>query len=146
MQKQPYWRQCIKEEKIYLAVPGSSSYAKRSSIALHEVREEGFVMLSTHRLFGVVCNKFCASVGFMPRVVFESDSPAAVQKIVSAGIGLAFWPEYSWGDIKNQGITLLPISYPICQRELIFALYKRPIRSIYAEDFYEYLLRQCSLN
>jgi len=145
LQKQPCWRRCIKEERIYLAVPGNSSYAKQKFVALDQVRNEGFVMLSTRRLFGVVCNKFCASVGFVPNVIFESDSPAAVQKIVSAGIGIAFWPEYSWGDVSGHDITLLPISFPVCQRELIFELYRRSVCSVYAEDFYEYLLGQCSM-
>ena len=138
--KQNYWRRCIKEEKIYLAVPSDSLYASLPSINLTEVRHEGFVMLSTSRLFGVVCNKFCSSVGFVPKVVFESDSPAAVQNIVSTGMGIAFWPEYSWGALKNDRVVLLPISNPICQRELIIELFDRPVRSAYAEDFYEYLL------
>ncbi len=140
--KEPYWRRCIKEEKIYLAVPRNSAYAELSSVDLKQVRHEGFVMLSTSRLFGVVCNKFCSSVGFVPKVIFESDSPAAVQNIVSTGIGVAFWPEYSWGMLKNDSVVLLPISNPVCQRELIMELYDRPIRSAYAEDFYEFLLEQ----
>lgn len=142
LRQQPYWRRCIKEERIYLAVPSKSVYAKQDTIALEQVRHEGFVMLSSYRLFGVVCNKFCASVGFSPRVVFESDSPAAVQDIVSSGIGIAFWPEYSWGAVKSKDVVLLPISEPICQRELIMDLYQRPVRSAYAEDFYEFLLEQ----
>lgn len=141
-QKQPYWRRCIKEEKIYLAVPKNSAYGELESIDLAQVKNEGFVMLSASRLFGVVCNKFCSAVGFVPKVIFESDSPAAVQNIVGTGVGVAFWPEYSWGAVKNGDIMLLPISNPVCQRELIIELYDRPLRSAYAEDFYEFLLEQ----
>ena len=140
VQKLSYWKRCIKEEKIYLAVPANSAYANLQHVDLAQMRNEGFVMLSTSRLFGVVCNKFCSSVGFVPKVIFESDSPAAVQNIVSTGIGVAFWPEYSWGAVKNTNIRLLPISNPICQRELIIELFHRPVQSPYAEDFYEFLL------
>lgn len=141
-QKRPSRRRCIKEEKIYLAVPKNSAYAELETVDLSQVRNEGFVMLSASRLFGVVCNKFCTAVGFVPKVIFESDSPAAVQNIVGTGVGVAFWPEYSWGAVKNDDIVLLPISSPVCQRELIIELYDRPVPSAYAEDFYEFLLEQ----
>jgi len=139
---QPLWKRCIKEETIYLAVPRHSPYASRPEIDLTDVRQEGFVMLSTSRLFGVVCNKLCAAVGFVPRVIFESDSPAVVQNIVGSGIGIAFWPEYSWGEVNATDVKLLPISNPICQRELIMELFHRPFQSPYAESFYEFLLKQ----
>lgn len=140
--KRGYKARCIKEESIYLAVPQSSRYADKSAIALEEVKDENFVMFSNSRLFGVICNKFCSIAGFTPKVLFESDSPNAVQNIISTGVGVAFWPEYSWGRVKNKNVVLLPISKPICQRELIIELSNRAQRSTYAEQFYEYLLKR----
>lgn len=135
-----YLKRCVKTERIYLAVPRDSAYAKRDSIALSEVKEEGFVLLSSSRLFGVICNKFCSIAGFYPKVLFESDSPGAVQNIIATGTGVAFWPEYSWGELNNENVRLLPISEPICQRELIVELLERLPRPAYAEDFYQFLL------
>ena len=137
-----YVRRCVKEERIYLAVPKDSAYVQRGAIELNEVKDENFIMLSNSRLFGVICNKFCSIAGFLPKILFESDSPIAVQNIIGMGTGVAFWPEYSWGKIKNKNIVLLPISSPVCQRDLIIELYSRLPRSEYAEDFYEYLLDQ----
>lgn len=135
-------RRCVKEERIYLAVPKDSAYANRSSIDLREVRDDSFVMFSNSRLFGVICNTFCSMAGFTPKILFESDSPMAVQNIISTGTGIAFWPEYSWGKTRNKNVVLLPISYPVCQRQLIFELHDRTPTSRYAEDFYEFLLKQ----
>ena len=135
-------RRCIKKERIYLAVPKTSPYAGRASIDLRELRGEDFVMLSDSRLFGVICNKFCAAAGFSPKILFESDAPAAVQNIISAGLGVAFWPEYSWGKVNGDKVTLLPISFPLCQREIILELYERIPPCAYAADFYDYLIQQ----
>ena len=135
-------KRCVKEEKIYLAVPKNSRYAGLESIELGAVKEEGFVMLSSSRLFGVICNKFCSIAGFYPKILFESDSPIAVQNIISTGTGVAFWPEYSWGKLKNKNVKLIPISSPVCQRDLIIELHNRLPKSEYAEDFYQYLLRK----
>ena len=137
-----YINRCIREEKIYLAVPKNSIYSSYSSIDLTTVKDESFIMLSNTRLFGVICNKYCSIAGFLPKILFESDSPAAVQNIISMGAGIAFWPEYSWGKINNKNVALIPISYPICQRDLIIKLHSRLPKSSYAEDFYKYLLRK----
>ncbi|MBQ8295634.1 MAG: LysR family transcriptional regulator [Clostridia bacterium] len=142
-----YVKRCVKEERIYLAVPRNSVYAKRKEIDLIEVKDENFIMLSSSRLFGVICNKFCSMAGFLPKILFESDSPVAVQNIISMGSGVAFWPEYSWGKVKNKNIVLLPIVNPVCQRDLIIDLHERMPKSEYAQEFYEYLLKQlkCSV-
>ena len=139
-----YLRRCVKKEKIYLAVPKDSQYAEESAIDLRAVRNESFIMLSNTRLFGVICNKFCSIAGFYPKILFESDSPTAVQNIISMGAGIAFWPEYSWGKLHNKNLTLVPISEPVCQRDLIVELYERYPQSLHAEDFYNFLLKKLS--
>ena len=137
-----YTHRCVKKEKIHLAVPKDSKYAQAPSIELSAVKNESFIMLSNKRLFGVICNKFCSIAGFYTKILFESDSPTAVQNIISMGAGIAFWPEYSWGNLDNKNLTLVPISEPICERDLIIELYERQPRSVYAEDFYNFLLKK----
>lgn len=130
-----------KEEQIYLAVPRQSKYANYPSVDLKEVKDENFIMLSSLRLFGVICNEFCSMAGFNPKILFESDSPTAVQNIISMGAGVAFWPEFSWGKIKDKNVVLVPIATPVCKRDLIVRLYDRTPKSKYAEDFYNYFVR-----
>ncbi|MBQ6905758.1 MAG: LysR family transcriptional regulator [Clostridia bacterium] len=137
-----YLHRCVKKEKIYLAVPKDSSYAEVSSIELSAVRNENFIMLSNTRLFGAICNRYCSIAGFYPKIIFESDSPTAVQNIISMGAGIAFWPEYSWGKLHNKNLKLVTISEPICERDLIVEQYERQPRSLYAEDFYNFLINK----
>lgn len=137
-----YLHRCIKKEKIYLAVPKSSKYAELPSIELEEVKNESFIMLSNTRLFGAICTRFCSIAGFYPKILFESDSPTAVQNIISMGAGIAFWPEYSWGKLNNKNLTLLPISNPICQRDIIVEIHERHPKAMYAKDFYDFLIKK----
>ena len=139
-----YIRRSVLEEKIYLAVPKDSAYGKLDSVALSEVKDEEFVMLSGSRLFGVICNQLCSAAGFSPKVMFESDSPSAVQNIISTGAGIAFWPEYSWGTLTSDSVKLLTVTAPECKRELITELYDTGKQAQYAEDFYEFLVRAFS--
>ncbi|MBQ9746931.1 MAG: LysR family transcriptional regulator [Clostridia bacterium] len=137
-----YLRRCVKKETIYLAVPKASCYAGKEAVELREVQNESFIMLSSTRLFGAICSKFCSIAGFQPKILFESDSPTAVQNIISMGAGIAFWPEYSWGKLQNESLTLVGISSPECRRDLIIELHERLPRSVYAEDFYNFLLKK----
>ena len=132
----------VKEEQIYLAVPKNSVYANFSSIELSAVKNEKFIMFSSSMLFGVLCNKYCSESGFQPNITFESDSPSAIQNIISTGIGVAFWPEFSWGKTKNKNVVLIPITKPNCKRNLIFELYSKKTKSKYAENFFNFLIEQ----
>lgn len=143
----PFQKRCIIEEKIYLAVPHTQEYKNKTSIDLKEVKDKGFVNLSGSRLFRVVCDKFCESVGFKQHVIFESDSPATVKNIIKAGAGIGFWPEFSWGEFPLSDVNLIPIHNPICQRELIVGLHGNISNNHLATEFYEFLLsyikKQC---
>lgn len=139
--KKPLAR-CVQKERIFLAVPKNSPYEQSPALDLAAVENESFVMLSSKRLFGAICNKYCSIAGFTPKILFESDSPIAVQNIISMGAGIAFWPEFSWGRLQNKNLTLLEIATPICERDLIVELYNRQPKSRYAEDFYHFLIQK----
>lgn len=130
----------IFEEKIYLAAPRETEYDGRASISLEEVKDKGFISLSGARLFRAVSDKFCESVGFKPNITFESDSPATVKNIIKAGSGIGFWPEFSWSEFPVEDINLIPITNPVCKREIIVGLNADTSETDTAADFYEFLL------
>jgi len=132
-------RRCVIKERIYLAVPKNSKYAKKTSVSLEEVREEKFVNLAGSRPFRTICDKMCANAGFKPTIGFESDSPIAVQNIIGAEAGIGFWPEFSWRKVDNKKIALLTIENLGCERDIVIEMHKSATNSDYAENFYEFL-------
>ncbi len=129
-------------EKIYIAVKNDSPIAKKKSIRLDEIKEEGFVSLSSQRSFRSMCDLFCQSAGFSPRIVFETDNPYTVQNLVESGIGVGFWPEKSWGK-QAENVKLLPISYPECSRTLIIEKTDNRMTDA-VEDFFNYVKEKLS--
>ncbi len=128
------------EEEIFLAVPKNSRYAKKSSVHLSEVKEEGFVHLAGSRTFSALCDTFCMQAGFKPHIAFESDSLIAVKNVVSASAGVGFWPAYSWGKLPSDAV-LLPIRNQECKRVLTVSLHESPYPSAASKDFYEFLVK-----
>ncbi len=139
--KNPTAHQVAIEEKFYLAVPADSKYAKYSEIDLAEVSEEGFIVMADTRPIRSICDQFCLAAGFTPDIVFESVNFESVRSLISAGMGVGFWPEYSWDTTRNyQNMTLLPIKSPDCVRDIIFTYNPQFSENEIAKDFYDFLI------
>jgi DNA-binding transcriptional LysR family regulator len=129
------------EEKFFLAVPASSPYADYDEIELSEVSEEGFIMMADTRPIRSICDQFCLEAGFSPDIVFESMNFESVRSLISAGLGVGFWPEYSWESAENsKNMVLLPIKSPECKRDLIITYNKEFSENPVAEEFYHFLM------
>lgn len=126
-------------EEIYLAVPKNQRYQGRTSVCLAEAAEEGFISLLGSREFRYICDRFCQHAGFTPKIIFESDNPAAVKNMIAANMGIGFWPEFTWGSIENEQVRLLKIEEPVCQRDIIINYNRNKMDSRNVIDFYEFL-------
>lgn len=106
-------------ERIFLAVPNNKKYSALSSINLQSVEQEDFISLMGSKQFRYICDRFCHQAGIVPKIIFESDSPAAVKNMIGANLGIGFWPEYTWGEVENESVKLLEIENPSCQRSIV---------------------------
>jgi len=105
-------------EEIFLAVPIEHRLAKRTSIHLSEVSEEGFINLKYGKALRDRTDSFCKYAGFSPHIIFESDDPATVRGLIRAGQGIAFIPAISWGGSTGSSMVLLHIDEPECMRSI----------------------------
>ena len=106
-------------EKIFLAV-SAQKYNTGDKISLFQLGEEGFISLLGSRQFRAVCDRICHRAGFKPKVIFESDNPAAVQNMIAAGMGVGFWPEFTWGKPSGH-VRLMTIQDFVCYRDIILS-------------------------
>lgn len=128
-------------EEIFLAVPEKSQYYIRNSVFLEEVAGENFISLAGSRPLRAICDRFCMEAGFFPKVIFESDSPTTVRKLIAAGLGVAFWPAYSWGKIPMEHVALVPIVSPVCKRDLVVTCHEDIMDVSIRADFYRYVVK-----
>ena len=126
-------------EKIFLAFPAEHRLAKREKINLTEVEKDGFISLMGSKQLRWICDKFCRQAGFEPRIIFESDNPAAVKNMVCSNMGICFWPEFSWGNLQKGSAVLLEIEQPLCEREIIFKCRENKLDNRAVRDFFEFL-------
>ena len=126
-------------ERIFMAVPHSSPYAHCSSVFLKDFAHQDLISLSGSRSIRSICDRYCLHAGFTPNIIFESDSPDTVKNLIAGGLGVGFWPHYTWGQENMEQITLLPIAEPTCQRDLIVQLHRHAINHEEVVDFFHFL-------
>lgn len=117
----PYSREdtYVFTEKIFLAVPDNELYRSLECIPLSKFKDSGFISLAGSKQLRQMCDKFCMMSGFTPNIIFESDSPHVVRDMIGMNLGVGFWPQYSWGEDNGNHVRLIPISSPLCQRDII---------------------------
>ena len=130
----------ILEENFFLAVPAESPYARRTGINLAETAREGYIGMNNSKLIRTICERFCMTAGFTPQIIFESDVPSAVQNLIGAGLGVGFWPEYTWGPVTTSNVVLIPIENPVCRREVLVTFYNGAEDNPHVVDFYHYIV------
>lgn len=132
-------RQEVLQEEIFLAVPKHSELAKRTSVDLRDLKEEGYIRLGHSWELRSICDDFFRRAGIRPQMVFESNSPEAVRNLIEAGLGIGFWPEKSWGGTPGPRVQLIPISYPICRRNVLFTMFAQAKDKPVIEDFMNFI-------
>ena len=130
----------IFSEEIFLAVPNSSEYAQKDCIHLSEIAGKNFISLAGTKGLRSICDRFCLHAGFKPNVVFESDNASAVKNLISASIGIGFWPQHTWESHDGNGMTLLSIAEPKCQRDIVVQLHNNSESHEEAFRYYKYLI------
>lgn len=124
------------DEEIFLAVP-KGKYGK--AVFLKDVQNEGFICLQGSKQFRSICDKYCHHLGFKPNVIFESDNPTAVRNAIAAGIGVGFWPQFTWGNEKNENVDLVKISDFSFKRDIVISYNYARADNENIRGFYQYL-------
>lgn len=129
----------VVDENICLAVPDDPRFHGLTQVRLKDFREANFISLYSQKRFRQACDRFCHEAGFAPHIYFESDSATTVRNMISAHMGVGFWPAFSWGRPVDQGMRLLEISQPRCRRRIAIQLQKNRVDSRIVEHFYHFL-------
>ena len=124
-------------ERIGVALPASLGIDSVGS--LDELEGRQFVMLAGSKGFRRVCDELCAARGFVVGNAIESDSPDAVRELIGLGLGVGFWPEFSWGGLEGSSARFAPIADEGFVRCLEVRLEPRADDSPEARRFFEFM-------
>ncbi len=130
------------EEEILLVVPQSFLTTTENSVALSEFSTSEFISLSRGTVFRSIMDFYCRKAGFSPFIVYESNTPSTVRSLVSAGLGVSFWPRLTWGFFSdNNPVKTLHIKDVNCRRTLYCSVPPESKNSEATQLFKDFLIQ-----
>lgn len=128
------------DEEIFLAVPRDKLSKYQPVDKLASFADAPFITFTGAKPFKAICDHLCAIAGFTPHLAFQSDNPTAVRNLIAAGLGVAFWPSFSWGPLNSSQVELLHITAPICRRRLLIRKSDVVLPGSMQEDFFRFAI------
>lgn len=107
---------CLYTEELFAALPKDHPFAQRSSIELRELANEPFITLKPNYSLRILADQFFAISGISPDILFEGDDINTTAALVSARLGVSLLPRTAVGERAD--LVFLPISFPVCKREI----------------------------
>lgn len=99
------------EDHLTVCVPDDHPLAERKSISIAELKEEHFIVLTDAYVHHEQLMKACASYGFKPQIVFESDEIQTVKSMVASGAGISLIVSMA---VQNMpGLVTVPLEEPL---------------------------------
>jgi LysR family hydrogen peroxide-inducible transcriptional activator len=103
-------------EPLFAALPKKHALARRTSIALRDLRKEPFLLLRDGHCFRENAVAACDRARISPQVVFESGQFSSLLALVGAGVGVSLVPAMAV-DRRSQ-VRFLRISDPAVSRTI----------------------------
>lgn len=125
------------KEDVYLAVPQGHRFAGRTSIRLDELAKDPFIGYKEGFPFQKMNDSLFQEAGITPNFVCRVDEPAAIARLVQAGLGVALVGNCGG---PNARMNLLHIEYPVCQRNFQIVWYEKRYLSLAARKFRDFLV------
>ena len=120
-------------------MPDAPRFDGISRARLADFADARFISLIAHKQFRQDCDRLCAEAGFRPRITFESDSPETVRDMIAAHMGVGFWPAFTWGRLRGDGMKLLELESPKCMRGIVIQRGSNRVDSRVVDQFYALL-------
>ena len=101
---------CILQESIILALPENHPFSDQTSISLHALADESFILFPAKMgpVFYEQIINTCQQAGFSPKVAQEAVQMQTIIGLVAAGLGIAFVPA-SLQNFHRSGVVYRPI-------------------------------------
>ncbi|MCR8642911.1 LysR family transcriptional regulator [Paenibacillus sp. N1-5-1-14] len=127
----------VLRDKVYLGVPIGHRFAERKSIRLSELAEDSFIGYKEEFPIQQMNDILFQQAGIAPKFVCRVDEPSAITSLVRAGLGVAIVGNCGG---PNSPIRLLPIEFPVCERNFQIVWNEKRYLSLAASKFRDFLI------
>lgn len=107
-------------EEIFLAVHKDNHLSKKTCVSSNELQYEKFILMHKGSSLRRCSDSFFAEKHIIPDIVIECDDPQYIRKYLKMGLGVTFFPEFSWKEQISSDISLLKINEGLYRDSFIY--------------------------
>lgn len=138
-----HWTELWRDE-LFAIVPSDHPLSKRSSITIHELANESFILMKPGYALRLQADYLFEQAKFQPRITFEGDEVSTVAGFVIAGLGVSILPDGL--EINQKGISKLHITGMNAERIIGMAWsegrYLSPAAKAFQQFIFDYFDKQ----
>ena len=133
----------ICKDKLMVMVSKKNRYANRTSISLHELSNDNFIVFDKVTDLRKLNMEVCQKAGFTPTIFYSSHRKVSVFSLVGANIGIALMPSKVYEYHNHPDVLSIPLDEIIdCNIVLVWQKNKKLPKS--AEIFVDFLQHNLS--
>jgi DNA-binding transcriptional LysR family regulator len=114
-------RVALLDDPIHVLLPVGHPAASAPAVDLADLADTPWITSTPRSSCNPFTRRACASAGFEPRVVAETDDHHVLQRLVAGGVGAALESELSLRDLRSD-VAVVPLVHPLKRR--IFAVHR----------------------
>ncbi len=126
------------KEKLLVAVSKNSPLAKKEKLNFDDIRDLPLAGLSPGGWLEEKVKAYYSKHDASPNVILESSMRGIMAETVKHDFGIAFFPEHSWAEIKEEGICTLELEDNDIECTAYISYPKMPKPSDATKQFIEY--------
>ncbi|MBM7699006.1 LysR family transcriptional regulator [Kurthia huakuii] len=130
------WTELWRDE-LFAIVPSEHPLSKRTSIAIHELADEAFILMKPGYALRLQADALFEQANFEPTITFEGDEVSTVAGFVIAGLGVSILPDGL--EINQKGISKLHITGMTAERVIGMAWSEGRYLSPAAQAFQQFI-------
>ncbi len=88
----------VREERVVCVLPSAHPLARKKRISIADLAEEPFVMgrWETWKSYNRLIRDFCATHGFVPKIIQEAEHSDGIMGLVAAAMGVTLHVDSAW--------------------------------------------------
>lgn len=104
-------------EKLTLVVPSSHHLIEKQEVALHELKDEAFIMFNQDFELRNLILKACKEANFQPRIISETSQLDFIEELVASNLGITLLPESTSKELTAD-VQTIAVTNPVIEWNL----------------------------
>lgn len=135
----------LADDEYVLVMADKHRFASRKKINLSEAANENFVFHKKNQSMYYICLQACRLAGFEPKIVCQSSGSSINFALISAGMGIGFFPMEDVRTTRCKGIVSVKLAEPF-KKQIVLVMPTNAYHAPPVLAFHQYVTQWFSQN